>query len=192
MNDEVEILPNVVVIFLMELKALLSFSVELLFLDIADKTEVFHIFNSLRFLISKLRKRINDDTENNVEQDCNNDHKEWQIINGSEVEPLNVLRSCGLSWEEITNTTSTSQTVVEGGEEAMHHWHADTVSFCVQDTAMDHVFVIGVIQENEPNNRVNVNDHNSKHGCHEQLVPIQRHTFNNILQLREPVLYYNN
>ena len=76
MNDEVKVLPNVVVIFLMELKAFFRFSVKLLFLNIADEAEIFHIFNGLRFLISELCKCINDDTENNVEQDCNNDHKE--------------------------------------------------------------------------------------------------------------------
>ena len=53
---------------------------------------------------------------------------------------------------------------------------------------MDEVIIKSVEQENESNRRVNVNDDESQHSCHDQLLTVDCHGPDDCFQLRETVL----
>jgi hypothetical protein len=44
MDDKIQVLPDIVVITLMEFKALIGITVKFLLIDVANKAEVFHVF----------------------------------------------------------------------------------------------------------------------------------------------------
>jgi hypothetical protein len=187
-NDEIEILPDIVIIFLMEVKAFICVSVKFLLVDVTDEATIFHIFVTGQTLVSELRERINNNTEDDIQQNCDHKQEKCEIDYSSEIESLNIFCGCCLSWKELSNTTSTSNSIIDSGKEAMHHSHTNRVSFHVQNTVMDVIIIISLIHKNKANSRVNVDDDHSKHSCHKQLVSIERNTLNDILQLREPVL----
>ena len=72
----------------------------------------------------------------------------------------------------------------------MHHGLADGVSLSIQETCMDEVIVERVKQENKPNGRVDVNNNNTEHGRHEQLVTVDSNRPDNSLKLGETILWY--
>lgn len=108
-----------------KLKALSSVSFEHLSIQIANEAKVLDVLLSLGFLISQLSKCIDDDTEDDVEEDCDDQQEESQVIYRSEVESLLILFDRCLGGQEFSDTTSTSQPVVDSGKEAMHHRLAD-------------------------------------------------------------------
>lgn len=70
MDDEIDVLPLVVILLPMNAKACFSFSIECLLVDCTNETVVPHVSVGFTLVVSQLRKSIDDDTENNVEQDC--------------------------------------------------------------------------------------------------------------------------
>lgn len=86
------------IVFCVELKAFLSVPVKSLSADAANETNILAVFIGLTFLVSQLCKCINDDTENNIEQDCDDEQEEGQIVGRTEVETLFVLGGCCLGW----------------------------------------------------------------------------------------------
>ena len=88
MDNEVDILPNIVIGHRMELEALLRVPVKRLSIDAANKAHILYVIIRLSLLISQLGKSINNDTENNVQQNCDDKQEEGQIISRSEVEAL--------------------------------------------------------------------------------------------------------
>jgi hypothetical protein len=125
MDDEIEILPHIMIILLMEVKALVCIPIKLLFINIANETSVLHVFVTSLSLISELGKSINNNTKDNVEQNCNNQKEEGEIHYTSEVESLNIFFCSRLSWQELSNSSSTSNSIVDSREEAMHHCHTN-------------------------------------------------------------------
>lgn len=188
MNDEVQVLPYIVIVLCVEFEALVGVSFKNLPVNIANEAKVVHVLLSLTFLISQLSECIDDDTEDDVEEDSDDDQEECQVICRSEGPTLLILFDSCLGRQELSDTSTTSQPIVDGGEEAVHHRLADRVSFSVQQSSMDLIIVECVVQENERNGRVDVNDDDSQHGRHEQLIAIQCHTLDHILELREPIL----
>jgi len=69
----------------------------------------------------------------------------------------------------------------------MHHGLANRITFPVQKPSMDEVIIKSVEQENESNRRVNVNDDESQHSCHDQLLTVDCHGPDDCFQLRETV-----
>ena len=67
MNDKVEILPDIVIVFLMEVKTLVCVSVEFLLVDVADEATVLHILVTGQTLISELGECINNNTEDDIQ-----------------------------------------------------------------------------------------------------------------------------
>lgn len=184
-NDEVQILPDIMILSDVELEAFLSISIKCLPLKVANEAFVLLIFKHVHLLTSKLCKRINNNTEDNVKQNCNDDQEECQIVNGSEVEALDVLGSCRLCWQELTDSSTTSNTVVDGREEAMHHRHTNRVTLSIEQATLNIVIIESIEHEYKANRGVNVDNDGTKHGCHEKLVTVERNRLNNVLQLRE-------
>lgn len=168
-----------------EFEAFVSVSIECLSLKVANEAFVLLIFKHVHLLTSKLGKRINNNTENDVEQNCNDDQEEGQIVNGSEVEPLDILGSCRLCWQELTDSSTTSNTVVDGREEAVHHRHTNRVALSIEQATLNIVIIESVEHEYKANRGVNVNNDGSKHCCHQKLVTVKRNRLNNVLELRE-------
>ena len=57
----------------------------------------------------------------------------------------------------------------------MHHGHADAVSLSVEKPSIDVIIVVCVKYEDEANGAINVDDDDTQHGCHHQLVAIELH-----------------
>ena len=76
MDDEVQVLPDIMILSDVELEAFFSVSIEGLSLKVADEAFVLLILKHVHLLTSKLGKRINDNTEDDVEQNCNDDQEE--------------------------------------------------------------------------------------------------------------------
>jgi len=108
MDDKVEVLPNIMIIVNMKLKALFGILIEHLPFMVADEAFVFHVSLGIVFLTSQLGESINNNTEDDVEQNCDDDQEECQIINSSEVESLDVFLGSGLSWQVFSDTTTSS------------------------------------------------------------------------------------
>ena len=80
--DNIEhILPLVVILLNMPLKPSISILVEDESFKVADVTDVVHVFIILGFLISQSSKRVNNNTENDIETDDVDDNLEGGIVN---------------------------------------------------------------------------------------------------------------
>lgn len=158
MNNEIEILPHIMIILLMEVKALICIPIELLFINIANEAQVLHIFFASTPLISQLSKCINNNTKNDIEQNCNNQQEKREVHYRPEIESLQVLSSCCLRWQKLSNTSSTSYTIIDGRQEAVHHGHTNAVSLHVEVAVVHVIVVVGFINENETDGGVNVDD----------------------------------
>lgn len=112
MNNEVYVLPDVVIIHRVELKALLCVPVERLPANTTDEANILAVLVSLSLLVSQLCERINNDTEDDIKKNCDDEQEEGQIVGRAEVETLLVLSCCCLRWKELTNTATTTKTVV--------------------------------------------------------------------------------
>lgn len=82
--------------------------------DSADEAVVFDIVKFVLGCISQLGEGIDNNTENNVEQDCDNDQEESQIKDRPEVETLTILFNGSLCGQILSNTSTTSNTIVDG------------------------------------------------------------------------------
>lgn len=67
MNDEVQILPHIVIVFLMEVKPFVCVSVKFLLVNVADEAPVFHILVTGQTFISELGECINNNTEDDIQ-----------------------------------------------------------------------------------------------------------------------------
>lgn len=114
MNDEIDVLPNTVVILDVVREPLFCVSFQYWSVDTADEAVVFDIVKFVLGCISQLGEGIDNDTENNIEQDCDNDQEESQIKDSPEVEALNILFDGSLCGKILSNTTTTSNTIVYG------------------------------------------------------------------------------
>lgn len=92
-----------------------------------------------------------------------------------------------MCWQELTDTTTASHSIVDSRQEAMHHGLANGVSLPVQEPSMDEIIVESVIQEYEPNRGINVDDDETQHGCHHQLLTIHCDRSHDSLELWESV-----
>ena len=115
----------------MMLKPLIGFSFENLPVQVADEAFVFDILISCGFQVTQLGKGVDDNTEDDVQQNCDHDQEETKIVHTSEIEPLEIGVSCRLGWKEFTNTTTSSQSVVNSRTEAVEHGLAHRVSLSV-------------------------------------------------------------
>ena len=84
------------IVLLVILEALISISIKSLLFDTTNETNVFGVFNDTDIDVSQLSESINNNTEDNIQQNCNNQKEERQIINRSEVETLSILWSSRL------------------------------------------------------------------------------------------------
>jgi len=76
MDDKVQILPDIMIILDVELEALFGILIEHLPFMVANEAYVFHVSLGFIFLTSQLGESINDNTENDVQQDCDDDQEE--------------------------------------------------------------------------------------------------------------------
>ena len=81
--------------------------------DAADEAVVFDIGKFGLGCISQLGEGIDNNTENNVEQDCDDDQEESQIKHSPEVETLAILFDGSLCGQILSDTSTTSDTVVD-------------------------------------------------------------------------------
>ena len=98
-----------------------------------------------------------------------------------------ILRRSSLSGQELTDAATTTEAVVDRGQEAVHHGLADRVSLAVEQAGVHLVVVEGVEEEDERDCRVDVDDDEAEHGRHEQLITVQRYTLDDALQLGEAI-----
>ena len=108
MDDEVDVLPDIVVILSVVLEALLGISVKSLSADTANEANILAVIVSLTLLVSQLGKCIDDDTEDDVQKNCDDQQEESKIVCRTEVETLSVFRRSSLSRQELTDTTTAS------------------------------------------------------------------------------------
>ena len=76
MDDKVQILPNIMIMKNMELKAFFGILIEHLPFMVANEANIFHVRFRFIFKTSQLGESIDDNTENDVEQNCNDDQEE--------------------------------------------------------------------------------------------------------------------
>jgi hypothetical protein len=74
--------------------------------------------------------------------------------------------------QEFTDSTTTSNTVVDGGQEAVHHRHTNRVTLSIEQATLNIVIIESVEHKYKANRRVNVNNDGTKHGCHQKLVTV--------------------
>jgi hypothetical protein len=115
MDNEIDILPNVMIGDSVVLEALLCVPVERLSIDAANEAHILAIIIGLTLLISQLRKCIDNDTKDDVQQDCDDEQEEGQVVCGSEVETLKVLGCGSLCWQKLADTATTTKTIVDSG-----------------------------------------------------------------------------
>ena len=108
MDDEVQVLPDTVIFGDVYVKALFCVSVKHLPIDVANEANVFDIIVGLGFLISQLSKSVNDDTKDDVQQYCDHDQEEGQVINCSEIKALDILNDSSLSGKVFSDSTTTT------------------------------------------------------------------------------------
>lgn len=125
MYDEVQVPPNIVVILLMKLESLFSVFIKNSFVDSADKAGVLRVLYDLKIYFSQLRERIDDNSEDDIQQNCDNKQEERKIVERPEVEALSVFRNCSLCRKELTDTTTASDSIIYCRQEAMHHGHTN-------------------------------------------------------------------
>ena len=95
-DDEVEVLPHLVVVVYVYFEALFSLTVKRLSIDVADEAYVLNVDICVLFEVSQLGKRVNNDTEDNVQQHCLYLDVVGHIEHRLEIEALNVFRHSGL------------------------------------------------------------------------------------------------
>mmetsp|Transcript_6821 Transcript_6821/g.10995 ORF Transcript_6821/g.10995 Transcript_6821/m.10995 type:complete len:259 (-) Transcript_6821:7817-8593(-) len=169
------------------LESFVCVAVKHLPVEVTDEAEILDVFVSLGLEVSQLCEGVNDNPEDDVQQNCNQNQEETQVVAGSEVEALQIHVHGRLSGQEVTNSSSSSEPVVDGGHEAVKHALADGVAFAVEPPAQHVVVVEGVVHEDEADGRVDVDNDEPKHGRHEKLVAVECDRRNNVLQLRESV-----
>ena len=108
MDNEVQVLPDTVIFGNVFVKALFCVSVEHLPIDVANEADVFDIIVSIGFLISQLSKSVDDDTKDNVQQYCDHNQEEGQVINSSEIKALDIFNNSSLSGKVFSNSTTTT------------------------------------------------------------------------------------
>ena len=156
MDDKVDVLPLVVVMRPVRHEAVLRLSVKSLLFTITNKAKILHVNICLALIVSQLSEGIDDNTEDNIQKNCDDQEEEGQIIDRAKVEALAILWYGRLGRQEITNTATTSKTIIQLRQEAVHHGHADGVTFGVQQASVDVVIVERVVEEDEANSRVDV------------------------------------
>ena len=80
MDDEVHVLPDVVVVSVMKFETLIGVSVKGLPFNAANEADIPIVIVRLTLLVSQLGKGIDDDTEDDVQQDCDHQEEERQVI----------------------------------------------------------------------------------------------------------------
>jgi len=154
---------------------------------VADETDVLYVCHPLLVFFSQFCECVNNNTENDVEQDCFHLKEVRPVKNRLKVPALSILRNGGLCGQELSDSSSCSEAIVDSREEAVHHGHTNAVSFSVKQTSMDVVIVESVRNEDERKHRVNVDDDPSKHSRHHQRLPIHSYRSHHTLKWREPI-----
>lgn len=80
MNDKVEIFPNIVVRYLMMIEAFFRIPFKSWFFNSANEANILCVVYNSNIDISQLCESIDNNTENNIQQNCNNQKEERQII----------------------------------------------------------------------------------------------------------------
>lgn len=112
-NDEVNIVPNIVILLPMELEALLRITINLDKIETTDETDVLLIIVIVTLHLSQHSERINNDTKDNVEQNDDDNQEERKVEEESDRECDGIIASTSLCREKLTNTTTCPQSVVE-------------------------------------------------------------------------------
>ena len=98
MDDKVEVLPYMMILLDVDVKAFPRITIHYLPVNVTYETSVLDVIRFFNGFQSQLCKRINDDTEDNVQQDCDDDQEDREIEDSSEVETLDVFWSSCLRW----------------------------------------------------------------------------------------------
>lgn len=80
----------------MVFKAFFRISVESLLFNTANETKIFCVVKDSYVYISQLCKSINDNTKDDIQENCDDKQEEGQIVNGPKVESLRIFRSSRL------------------------------------------------------------------------------------------------
>jgi hypothetical protein len=100
------------IVFLMVLEPFICISVKALLFNTANETQVSCVIDDSNIYVSQLSKGIDDDTENDIEKNCDDKQEERQIVNGPEKESLSICRVMRLGRQEFSDTSSTSHTII--------------------------------------------------------------------------------
>ena len=111
---------------------------------------------------TQLGKSVNNDTKDNIKQNCNHDQEERQVVSKPDEEGVLVLVNVSLGWQELTDTSTHSDAIIEGRQEAMHERHTHGRTLLVEQRGMQSVVVVVVSNELESNSCVYVKEDEGK------------------------------
>ena len=127
---------------------------------VADEADVLSVHLQVLFRLSHFRKRINDDTEENVEQDDFHEYMETCVVS-----ELNVIFDRLVAivdrFSVIADASSKSQSLVNDGEVALEHRLAHVFSDPVRVEGIDCVVVKRVLQVEEADSGEDIDDDHS-------------------------------
>jgi hypothetical protein len=155
MNDKEQILPHIMVVDDVHFEPF-SIPIELIPLNVTNKAFVAHVFFHWVLLVSQLRERVNDNTKDNVKQHNDHNQEESYVKHNSHV--VFGLSVKGLRRERVSDTSSHSKTVVEGGTETMEHGLTSRFASSVHDVFVDFIIVVLFEEEGEAKHRKDVDN----------------------------------
>ena len=144
MNNIEHILPEIVIFSNMPGEATVSSSFEDKVLDVADVASVERIEIIFGFLITKLGKRVYDDSENDVQTDDVDNDLESSIMHKlKEVFLCLIIEMHRLS--DITNTTTVSESLIKLRNKTLKHGLTIVFSNNVRIVTIDVIIIHSVL-----------------------------------------------
>lgn len=187
MDYEVKVVPHVMVVILVLVKACTCHSLQV---SSVQSTDEAFIVSQPKLVIRSCTQgceSVDNDTKHHVQENSDDDQEEGQVVSEPDVEGISVFWDESLGRQEFPDTSTHSDTVIQRGQEAVHQGHTDGSSFFVQQTSMKSIVIVVVSDELESYSSVNIEENYAEQACHEQLVVVFSHRLNNALQLWEPV-----
>lgn len=119
MLDEVHITPAIVVLCLMVNQVVPCSTLQDRSLQSADEALVLRIVFVLIFISTQLRKSVDNDTEDDVEQDCNYEQEEGQVVHQADEVGLLVDGSVSLRRQKLAHATTHPEPIIDCRQEAV-------------------------------------------------------------------------
>ena len=183
MHDVKDVVPEVVVFGDVTTEASFWFLVELKPCKVADETLVFLVVLHDVLFFSQLRKRVDDDTEQDVVKDNLHEQEERDVNCELEEILFGVLEVDLLG--VVTDTATTDQTHVDDSQEALVHGLTPVLANMIWVIRANVIVVNCVLLVEEKHGRVNVHHDQHKAESHDELSPVRRDCIHHIAESRE-------